>query len=610
MIADIANFSLSFALFSCVLAAFTKPYTKILSITTAATIIFSFLSLVYLFIVSDFSVLAVYKYSHTLKPLIYKISGTWGNHEGSMLMLALVNAIFNVCFMFFSSFENERKLSIIRIHLIIMGAFLAFILFTSNPFEGIYPTPPDGMGLNPLLQDIALAIHPPVLYMGYGGVTLLFSASLASMLRGGLPIKGLKNLALTSWVFLSAGIALGSWWAYRELGWGGFWFWDPVENVSLMPWICVTALVHSLIIYEKRGLFYNWTIFLGLISFIMSLIGIFLVRSGVLTSVHAFASDPARGIFILVFLCTVSFTAFYLFARNAMNNIQNHPIPPLSRESFMFGGNLILVVLCLVVLLGTVYPLFLEVITGDKISVGAPYFNHTFNIIALPLFILIIFSPYIAWAGGGFKGVKNTILPFIAAALSVSFVLFFASKAPVLNIITIFLSLWLIFDNIVRFKKREKKSRGFIAMVTGHIAISVIAIGIAGSTGFNLEKEQIMKKNDIMQIANYNLIFNDIIYSNGKNYIFRRGIFKLWSGNKELADLKPETRLYPVEETNTTEPDIYYTLFSNFYIALGDGDENGNFMVRVYTKPMINLIWFGVFMLVFAGVIGIKKPKA
>jgi len=567
--------------------------------------------------VSDFSVLNVYNNSHTIKPFIYKITGTWGNHEGSLLLLVSIFSAYNFAFSKISKLGENPTDSIIRLQNIIGIGLYAFIIFTSNPFERIHPTPEDGLGLNPLLQDIGLAIHPPLLYVGYIGFSLGISFAAYILIKGEVDRKifgTLRKWTLFSWAFLTLGVGMGSWWAYRELGWGGFWFWDPVENVSLMPWLAGTALLHSLFVTEKRGELTIWTILLAILTFCVSLIGIFLVRSGILTSVHAFAQDPTRGMFILAFFAIITNASLILFAIRANKLKSAGDFEPLSKESFFLFNNLIFTIACATVLLGTIYPIFLDILTDTKISVGAPYFNSTMPYITLPILILAALAPAIKWKKDTFANFKSDIIiPFIIAVITALACYFIPDKKSAIAIVSVSFSAYLIASMLQRgwqkMKKSGKISTSFYSMAGAHIGVAIAVIGITICSIYGIEKEEIIKLDDHISIAGYDIKMDSMSIGANKNYLTRIGVFSINKDSNEIAHLHPEVRYYPVRQMNTTESDIYYSILSNLYVAMGDSDSSGGFAVRVYYKPAVNLIWLGCLIMFMSGMVGILGRK-
>lgn len=626
MIPALGNISLMLALLFIIgQVIFSPRFYRMGAITVFLLILFAFSCLVYSYAVSDFSVVNVYNNSSNLKPMLYKITGSWGNHEGSMLLLVLILSLYNLIISrgLGDKVEENNKLPIeiketaYLTQLLLTAGFLAFLTLTSNPFERIFPAPENGLGLNPLLQDIGLAIHPPMLYLGYIGFSVAFSFAIAALIHGEAReawAKSLRQYVLTSWAFLTFGIGLGSWWAYRELGWGGFWFWDPVENVSIMPWLSATALYHSLIVLEKRRAFAVWSVLLCIITFILGLIGIFLVRSGVVSSVHAFASDPSRGVFILGFLGFTAILAFSLFAARANKLSNDIDFANYSRETIILINNIFFVTLSATVLLGTLYPIFLEVLNGTRVSVGAPYFNATFNSLAIVMLVFAAIAPSVNWKNGG-KIQKKIIAPLLVGAICG--VITFIKHGDILTIVSIAVAGFLFISSIqitVGFKGGlylKKLTVRSYAMVLAHAGAAVLVFGIAITSCFGVEKEKTMVKGDVLEFGKYQAVLVDGDLSMGKNYILRTAHFRILENGNEVANLKPEIRLYPVEKSTTLEADIHYSLFSNIYAAVGEIDNEGvKYATRLYYKPMINLIWLGCIMMALGGLLAVfTKPR-
>ncbi len=633
MIPFIGNISLILSLLFVVVQVISPSrFYRKGAIAVFLLILFSFLCLIYSYVVSDFSVLNVYNNSHTLKPLIYRITGTWGNHEGSMLLLVLILCGYNLGLVYRLSFivdreDNDKpqttnhKLTITAYltQLLITAGFLSFLILTSNPFARIFPAPEDGMGLNPLLQDIGLAIHPPILYLGYIGFSIAFSLSISALIHGeaGKEWAGrTRRWVLASWGFLTLGIGLGSWWAYRELGWGGFWFWDPVENVSIMPWLAATGLYHSLVASEKRNIFALWSILLAIITFCLGLIGIFLVRSGVVSSVHAFASDPSRGVFILGFLSLTGLCAFVLFALRAGKLARPASFPLMSRETIMMLNNIFFITLSSTVLLGTMYPIFVEVLGGARVSVGAPYFNATFNKIAIVMLVFTAIAPSLKWGGGEQNSnMKKMLLPLFVGMIAA--ICAYIKNADIFSVIAIFVAGFLLsastqlLFNFSRNKPLLKKLplRAY-AMILAHAGAAILVIGIAVTSAFGVEKEQVLTKGQKLEFSGYEAVLEGGELGTGKNYIFRRAHFRIFKDGNEITSLYPEIRVYPIEQSSTIEADIYYTLFSNIYAAVGEIDNDGiKYATRIYYKPMVNLIWLGCVMMAMGALLAVLKKK-
>ena len=570
----------------------------------------SFLSLMYSYLVSDFSVVNVFQNSHTTKPLLYKIAAVWGNHEGSMLLWILVLAIFN--YFIFKLYNKTNSVFIskaLETQSFITIGFLLFTLLTSNPFERIIPVPINGLGFNPILQDPALAIHPPLLYIGYVGFSAAFSFSIAAMSiesKERVPwYSYMKPFVLAAWAFLTIGIALGSIWAYYELGWGGWWFWDPVENASFMPWLLGTALVHSLVTVEKKKMLQKWVLLLAILAFLLSVVGTFLVRSGILTSVHTFALDPARGIYILVFIGILGAYSLILFALNSKKFLDKNYVSFLSREGSILVNNIIMIVVCSSVFLGTIYPLIIEAFSNNKISVGEPYFNSTVVPIVIPAILIMGVVPLLSWKKTGVKKIFRKTLPSIVLTIIVTtiFLWIYQSYNP-LGLIGIFLACWVISNILFKQNNIPKFSK---SMVMAHIGISLLILGVTGSSVWQKEKIIRMKVNDETIIHNYNIIFKEIKEVVGKNYIALQGNFWIYNNKKSIiTKLNPENRFYPVTNNSTTEASIHTNLLRDLYIVLGDGNEKDGWVVRIYYNPLVVWIWIGAFVIFLGGLFSIN----
>ena len=571
---------------------------------------FSFLSLMYSYLVSDFSVVNVFHNSHTTKPLLYKISAVWGNHEGSMLLWILVLAIFN--YFIFKLYNKTNSIFIsktLETQAFVTIGFLLFTLLTSNPFERIIPVPTNGLGFNPILQDPALAIHPPLLYIGYVGFSAAFSFSISAMSIESIEkvpwYNYMKPFVLAAWTFLTIGIAFGSIWAYYELGWGGWWFWDPVENASFMPWLLGTALVHSLVTVEKKKMLQKWVLLLAILAFLLSVVGTFLVRSGILTSVHTFALDPARGIYILVFIGILGTYSLILFALNTKKFIDKNYVSFLSREGSILVNNILIIVVCFSVFLGTVYPLIIEAFSSNKISVGEPYYNSTVVPMIIPAILVMGVGPLLTWKKIDVKKIFRGTLPSIVLTILVTsiFLWIYQSYNP-LGIIGIILSCWVISNIVFAQNNIPKFSK---SMVMAHLGIGLLILGVTGSSIWQKEKILRMKVNDETIIHNYNIVFKEIKEVVEKNYIALQGNF--WIYNKKnniITKLNPENRFYPVTNNSTTEASIHTNLLRDLYIVLGDGNEKDGWVVRVYYNPLVVWIWIGAFVIFVGGLFSIN----
>ncbi len=584
------------------------------TLSVAALVSLSFLILGYAFASNDFSVLYVVNNSGRDLPLFYKLAAIWGGHEGSLLLWILLLTLWSTAFVFFSKklpfLFRARVLSIL---LILSFGFLLFILATSNPFERVLPMPLNGRDLNPLLQDIGMIIHPPLLYMGYVGFAIAFAFALSALISGELNTAWAKNSrpwTLIAWIFLSLGIAVGAWWAYFELGWGGWWFWDPVENASLMPWIIGTALLHSLSVTEKRGSFKNWSVLLAISAFSLSLLGTFLVRSGVLTSVHAFATDPRRGIFILIFLALVIGISLFLFAYRAPKVGLGARFSFLSRESFLLQGNILLVIAASVVLLGTLYPLIIDAFNLGKISVGPPYFNAVFVPIALPIFLLMAISPFLRWRQSCLF-FKKHIAPFVLAIFSAALLLAYFESFLFLPFVALLLSFWIIFSALFqlseRFIKTAHLSFSFLGMHIAHIGVAIFVIGVCIVSNFSFEKNLVLTVENRTEIADFSVVFENLSRHQGPNYSSAKGTFLLKKNGTTLAKLYPEKRTYTTSMMPMTESAVDSTFWRDIYIALAEPVEMENpqsaWVVRLYYKPFMAWLWLGAFLMALGGFI-------
>jgi cytochrome c-type biogenesis protein CcmF len=592
-------------------------------------VLVSFTALVALHVASDFSVVNVFENSHSLKPLIYKITGVWGNHEGSMLLWVSILALFGGLV---AAFGNNLPLSL-RAHVLavqawIASAFYLFILITSNPFLRITNPPIEGRDLNPVLQDIGLAVHPPMLYLGYVGFSISFSFAVAALLEGRIDAawaRWVRPWTLVAWIFLTLGIAMGSYWAYYELGWGGWWFWDPVENASLMPWLAGTALLHSAVVMEKRNALRVWTILLAILTFSLSLLGTFLVRSGVLTSVHAFATDPTRGVFILLILCIFIGGSLTLYAWRASALKQGGLFAPISREGALVLNNLFLTTACATVFIGTLYPLALEVITGDKISVGAPFFNLTFAPLFIPLMVAMPFGPLLAWKRGDLVAAAQRLMAAgIAALIAVAMLWAWtkggAALAPLAIGLAVFVIAGALSDLVERtglfrtpFDVAMRRARGLPRSTWGtafaHAGVGVALIGIVCETTWNTEYIGSMKSDDVAKVAGYALKLDGITQKQGPNFREMVAQFTVRSDGAPLSVMMPSKRNFTTRASSTTEAALLTRGFSQLYISLGDTASDGAIAVRIYHKPLVLLIWFGPVLMAFGGMLSLSDRR-
>ena len=601
MFAEIGNFCSYLALvFAFILIAF--PYLKLnhqnlnrLIALQFSCLAIALISLIACFVISDFSVQIVANNSHTMKPLIYKISGAWGNHEGSLLMWICCMSLFSIIFTITESPVNFKQFTI-SAHNMLIALFLGMMLSTSNPFDRIFPSPINGLGLNPILQDIGLAFHPPVLYIGYVGFSIAFSATLGALFTRTTPAilaNATINSIRLSWAFLTLGITLGSWWAYRELGWGGFWFWDPVENSSLMPWLSGTALLHSLISSKHTPHFRYLVYVLSLLTFILSVVGTFLVRSGIITSVHSFASDPKRGLFILAILATISVIAVASFSRFALSEHHKEKINLASKSGLISLNNFILLFFAAVVTVGTVYPLFLELFSSNRISVGAPYFNAYLPYLTPLMLAICISSYFVTWKALGKSFEYKTILLSIIAALLI--VIYFSIFSLSFGMI-IWLSLYLILINIKNIHKK------FAAHKLGHLGFAMVCLSITLNTALKQENELIAKLGANIELAQFTLKLKEISYDQGANYVSRIGHFEIYKDNHNIGTISPELRLFVIEQQQIAEPEILHKLFYDLYLTIGELKSDNEIVVRINYEPMMNFLWLGGLLIFLGGV--------
>ena len=573
-------------------------------------IIICFFSLITAFIVSDFSVLNVYQNSHTTKPLLYKISGTWGNHEGSLLLWVIILTVFSFLFLIYN--KNHPKIyrlyTLIVQNILILG-FLFFLLFNSNPFSLISPIPNEGLGLNPILQDPALAIHPPLLYIGFVGSSIYFSAALASMLAnysGKLFAQSIKNWVLISWSFQTAGILAGSIWAYYELGWGGFWFWDPVENASLLPWFAMTALFHSLIVFEKRNLLYFWVIILCIITFILSVTGTFLVRSGILNSVHTFASDPSRGVYILIFLSLMILTSVLILFNKFKTS--NYNINYKSKETFILVNNWFMIFYLITVLLGTIYPIFTEVLTSYKVSVGPPFYNTVIIPIVVLFLIFMSLGPKAGWINDKFIKLKFVLIILIISILINLFITNFFNNYSWLSNFIVITSLFLIISSLTDVYKFFQKRNQNLSQIVSHLSFGFLILFIGLNHNFSINKDFNLKVGEKKIFDDYSLEFEDLKLREIKNYKAVIGEFEI-KNLKENFELKlfPEIRIYENPNTITYEASIRSGLLQDYYLTMSNIDRSEYYNIKFQKKPFMIWIWVSVVFIFVGGFLRLFK---
>ena len=602
------------------LMALAKPAAR----AQFALVVIAFLCLAYCFATSDFSVELVALHSNTQLPLPYRIAATWGSHEGSLLLWMLMLTSWALAVTLRS--RNLPAPLLARV-LAVMGlvgvGFLLFMLFTSNPFLRLVPAAAEGRDLNPLLQDPGMVIHPPMLYMGYVGFSVAFAFSIAALLAGKLDAtwaRWSRPWTLAAWSFLTIGIALGSWWAYYELGWGGWWFWDPVENASFMPWLVGTALVHSLAVTEKRGTFKSWTVLLAIVAFSLSLLGTFLVRSGVLTSVHAFATDPTRGVFILIFLAIVVGGSLTLYAFRAGTVGAGAGFAPVSRESLLLANNILLVVACASVLLGTLYPLVIDALGAGKISVGPPYFDAVFFALTAPLVFLLGIGPVASWRKADLPDVWTRLRWALAIAILTAGLLpFVMGTWQPMVAVGLFLALWIAASTVLQVIQRLRQtslrsnSAAWYGMVTAHLGVAVFIVGVTLVKAYGIEQNVTMDKGQTVQVGGYEFTFGGVVPVNGPNYSGVAGIVEMRKEGKLLDTLRPEKRIYNASGMPMTEAAIDAGLFGDRYVSLGepvsDQGAAGAWALRLYIKPFVDWIWGGCFLMALGGFIAMSDRR-
>jgi cytochrome c-type biogenesis protein CcmF len=597
-----------------------------------ALVLVAFAALMWSFVVSDFTVRNVVANSHSLKPMLFKIAGTWGSHEGSLLLWVLILTLFGAgVALFGANIPDGLRARTLSVQGWISVGFLSFLLFTSNPFERVANPPIDGNGMNPLLQDFGLVLHPPFLYLGYVGFSIVFSFSVAALIEGRVDAawaRWVRPWTLAAWVLLTGGIVLGSWWAYYELGWGGWWFWDPVENVSFMPWLVGTALLHSAIVVEKRGALKSWTILLAILTFSLSLLGTFVVRSGVLTSVHAFATDPARGIYILLLLLIAIGGSLALFAWRAPAMEGGGLYRPVSREGGLLINNLLLTTGAATVLFGTLYPLILEALTGEKISVGAPYYNASFIPLMLPLVILMGIGPFLSWKRADLGGIFDRLKTVAGISLVVALVIWYLdTKGPVLAILALMFATFLLLSSLLEWAVRVKLGnapfseslrrarnlpRSSYGMTLAHLGVAVCIIGFVGSTAWKSESVTFASKGDQIEIAGFDLTFQGTESVKGPNYLATRGIIDVVRDGVRLSTLYPEQRNYTTAGSSTTESSIRSTLAGDLYTSIrvpADESIRDKWTLRIVYEPLVLLIWLGAGMLMLGGLLSLSDRR-
>jgi len=581
-----------------------------LSLIQSTLIIVCFFTLIAAFIVSDFSLVTVYQNSHSMKPVFYKIAGTWGNHEGSLLLWVIILTIFSFLFLIYNKDHPKkfRLLTLIIQNILILG-FLFFILFNSNPFSSLSPTPSEGLGLNPILQDPALAIHPPLLYIGFVGSSIYFSAAIASLIVNYSEksfSSSIKNWVLISWCFQTLGILVGSIWAYYELGWGGFWFWDPVENASLLPWFAMTALLHSLIVFEKRNLFYFWVIILCLITFILSVTGTFLVRSGILNSVHTFASDPTRGVYILLFLSLMIFSSIYLLFKKYKK--ENYNLNQNSKETFILINNWFMMFYLITVLLGTIYPIFTDALTDNKISVGPPFYNAIIFPIVVIFLLFMAVGPKVKWIKNRFEDIKVYFLILAGSIILNVLILVFIKSYSILSNFIIISALFLIISSLKDGVSAIQKNRFDLARIISHASFGFLVLFIGLNHIFSIERDYNIKVGETKNFENYSIKLEKLDLKNFPNYKAVIGTLEInnnFSNEKNI--LKPEIRIYDNPKTLTYEASIKTNLIKDYYLTMSNIDRSEYYNIKFQKKPLMIWIWISVVMIVVGGLLRLFK---
>ncbi|WP_341782169.1 heme lyase CcmF/NrfE family subunit [Ectopseudomonas mendocina] len=590
-----------------------------------AFLLFAFICLTYAFMVDDFSVAYVASNSNTALPWYYKFSAVWGAHEGSLLLWALILAGWTFAVSIFSRHLPEEMLArVLAVMGMISVGFLLFLIITSNPFERLLPNSPvDGRDLNPLLQDFGLIVHPPMLYMGYVGFSVAFAFAIAALLGGKLDAawaRWSRPWTIVAWAFLGIGIALGSWWAYYELGWGGWWFWDPVENASFMPWLVGTALIHSLAVTEKRGVFKSWTVLLAIAAFSLSLLGTFLVRSGVLTSVHAFATDPERGVFILAFLLVVVGGSLALFAVRAPVVKSQVGFGLWSRETLLLVNNIVLVVAAAMILLGTLYPLVLDALSGAKLSVGPPYFNALFLPLMALLMAVISVGVLVRWKDTPLKWLGSMLTPVLVASVVLAVVATFLHDDFHWSVLAVcLLAFWVILGGVrdILDKTRHKGlikglpglGRSYWGMQTAHLGFAVCALGVVLTSLGSYERDLRMAPGESVELAGYRFQFDGAVHHEGPNFISDKGTVRVFDGERQIKVLHPEKRLYTVQQSTMTEAGIDAGFTRDLFVALGEPLEQGAWAVRIHIKPFVRWIWLGGLLMAFGGLLAAADKR-
>ncbi|WP_420477031.1 heme lyase CcmF/NrfE family subunit [Noviherbaspirillum sp. ST9] len=587
----------------------------------------AFACLIYSFVNNDFTVTYVASNSNSSLPVYYRVAGAWGGHEGSLLLWIWMLVMWSFAVALFSrQLPDETVARVLGVMGLVGVGFLAFLLFTSNPFDRLLPGAPDGRDLNPLLQDFGMIIHPPLLYMGYVGFSVAFAFAIAALMGGQLDAawaRWSRPWTSVAWMFLTLGIFMGSFWAYYELGWGGWWFWDPVENASFMPWLVGTALIHSLAVTEKRGSFKNWTVLLAIIAFSLSLLGTFLVRSGVLTSVHAFATDPERGLFILIFLAIVIGGSLLLYAWRAPSVGLGGSFSLISRESALLVNNVLLLVASGTVLLGTLYPLFLDALNLGKISVGPPYFQSVFVPLMIPVLVLLAAGPFVRWKEASLPELLRRLRWVALSSVGVAVALAIVLAASPMVTAGLAFAIWIVFASVshvverVRHapaampltKRLAREPRSYWAMLIAHVGIGVFVVGVTMVSGFDDQKDVNMRVGETATVNGYAFTMKDLNEVKGPNYIAARATFEVVKNGKQVTVLHPEKRMYLVQKMPMTEAGIDRGFTRDLYVSLGEATQDGAWIVRVQHKPFVGWIWGGCIIMAIGGLLAASDRR-
>ena len=638
MIAELGHFALALGLLMSLLLAVYPIWGaskgNVLMMNMARPLAFgmflftaiAYACLTYSFVTDDFSLSYVAHHSNSLLPIYYKVTAVWGGHEGSFLLWVLIFTLWTLAV---SIFSNGIPLAMVARVLSILGmigtGFYLYMLWASDPFESLLPFYPiDGKDLNPLLQDFGMIIHPPMLYMGYVGFSVAFAFAISALLTGKLDstwARWSRPWTLAAWAFLTLGIALGSWWAYYELGWGGWWFWDPSENAAFMPWLAGTALVHSLAVTEKRKVFKSWTVLLAIAAFSLSLLGTFLIRSGVIVSVHSFASDPTRGLFILGLLVVVIGSSLLLYALRAGSLHSEGRYEFFSREVFLFGNNLLLSAATLVVLLGTLFPLVHQELGMGSISIGEPFFNQMFTYLIVPFVLLLGIGPISRWKKQSPMALRNQLLFAFGLSLSAALLVTFSySQLSYMAMLGLVMAFWILITSVLEVKQRaniqksglaglKQLTRSHWGMVLGHVGFAISLIGIAMVSNYGQEKDVRMSIGDSIELAGYQFVFDGVQDIEGANYDGHAGLVSVYQNDKYLTQLAAEKRFYKVQRMGMTEAGIDSGLTRDLFVALGEQLKNGDWALRIYVKPFVNWIWVGAFIMAFGAAFSISDRR-